>query len=353
MFNLSDILKKHKEEKGRDTRLIKETGPEEAPLSKKEAAQEVTIASAVNREVTEEKIEDIQILYEEVSAKVKDIYKTDLNSSPGDYRGLNILVDRLIAGLISNRGRKELLCQCLYDYPVVEDYLYYHVLNVAVICLDIGIGLGYENTQLKELGNGSLLHDIGIFKYLNIINKAGKLSDEEFKMIKEHPAVGSDLLSNYCKDLGQKVFETARQEHERIDGSGYPLGLKGQDISEYAQIVAVADVYEAMIHSRPYRGKSTPLQTINAILNNKAAFNSKIIKVLIERIGIFPVGIKVRLNTGEIGVVVRENQALPLRPVVNIIQDSSGKGLKEVKCIDLAGNPVLYIEDCLEYLKRE
>jgi HD-GYP domain-containing protein (c-di-GMP phosphodiesterase class II) len=332
MFNLSDILKKDKDEKDKDAQGSNE------PVPKEDVVEETKV---------------INTLYEQLLAKVKDIYKTDLNSSSGIDLGLNILLDRITAGLISNHGRKELLRLCLCDYPVVEDYLYYHVLNVTIICLEIGIGSGYENNQLNELGSGALLHDIGIVRHLNIINKPGKLSDEEFKTVKEHPGVGSDLLSNNSKELGLKVFATVRQEHERVDGLGYPLGLKGQDISEYAQIVAVADVYEAMIHNRPYRSKFTPLQAINSILNNKDAFNSKIIKFLIERIGIFPVGFKVRLNTGEIGVVIEENHVLPLRPVVNIIEDSSGKGLKEVKCIDLAGNPVLYIDDCLEYLKKE
>lgn len=352
MFNLSDILKKNKEEKAKESRGINESGPKEPPPPKNELVQEVAIASVVNKEVLEEKAEDIHILYQEVLAKVKQIYKAGLGQTSAIDLGLEGLLERIIAILANNRARKELLRQCLYDYLLSEDYLFYHVLNVSIISLDLGKGLGYEKTQLIELGSACLLHDIGITGYMNIINMPKKLNAEEFKVIKNHPAVGSDILINNCKDLGQKVFETVRQEHERSDGSGYPLGLKGNEINEYAQILGVADIYEAMIHDRPYRKKNTPLQAVNVILNNKGEFNSRIIKVLIERVGIFPVGIKVSLNTKEIGVVVEENEALPLRPVVEIIQDANGRPLKEVKKIDLAGNPVLYIEDCLEYLKE-
>lgn len=255
MFNLSDILKKNKEEKAKGARLVNDPGPKEIPPPKKEPVQEVNIASVVNKDVPEEKIEDSHILYKEVLAKVKQVYTAHLGQASVIDLDLDSLLERMIVILTSNRARKELLRQCLYDYPTPEDYLIYHVLNVSIISLDLGRGLGYELLQLIELGRAALLHDIGITGYMNIINLPKKLSAEEFKVVKEHPAIGSDTLINNYKDLGQKVFEAVRQEHERSDGSGYPLGLKGNEINEYAQILGVADVYEAMIHDRPYRKK--------------------------------------------------------------------------------------------------
>jgi hypothetical protein len=198
-----------------------------------------------------------------------------------------------------------------------------------------------------------VLHDIGSVDYLDIINKAAKLSEQDYNKVKEHPKVGLNVLNEFWKDPPAAVSEVVSQEHERLDGSGYPRGIKGKDISEFAQIVALVDIYEAMIHQRPYRNKHTPSETVNTILTNKNAFGYRVIKVLIERMGIFPVGFMVRLNNKEIGLVVKENPKSPLRPVVDIIFTPDNKKLEKPKQIDLARNPVICIEECLERLKKE
>ena len=174
------------------------------------------------------------------------------------------------------------------------------------------------------------------------------MHEEEYAKIKKHPKTSLEILKSAQGEIAQDIIDAIMQEHERLDGSGYPQGLKDKQISELAQIIGLADLYEAMVHQRPYRNKFSPLETVKLILNNKSAFDCRIIKILIEKIGIFPIGVLVRLNTQEIGTVIKENPRLPLRPVVNVFYDAAGKQLKDHKLIDLSVNPMIFIEECME-----
>jgi len=238
---------------------------------------------------------------------------------------------------------QELLKSALADYPQQEEYLYYHMVNVCIISLYIGQGLAYDRPRLIQLGTAAFYHDIGISKYLDIINQPRELSPQEYSQIKQHPLIGPQLLDKISESLDVGIFEVMRQEHERINGSGYPKGLKDEEIIESAQIVGLSDVYEAMCHPRPYRDKHTPMEVIKAILSNKYSFAPRLVKVLIERIGIFPVGTFVQLSTKETAQVIKRNLNQTLRPVVNIILDTTGNRLKQPRQLDLANNPTIYI----------
>jgi len=356
MIRLSDILKKYWEKAKKDeTEDLKphvksEAEVEQAKPTPPVQEPKVSVSSAVCRGLGKISSADIAGLYAELLSRTKQIYVSDLKQCFTPW--VNEAVEKL-ADTLSSGNNEELLKICSADYIKVEDYLYGHAVNVAILAIEIGIELGYERGRLVELGIASLVHDIGLVKYLDIINQNKILDKEEHDKIKEHPNAGAEILNRISKEIGPGIIEVVKQEHERIDGSGYPLGLKGDEISEFAKIIGLVDVYESKLHSRPYRAKFKSLETINAIIKAKQAFESQFIKILIERVGIFPVGIQVRLNTKEIGVVVKENPQLALRPVVNILFDAQKKKLREPKQIDLAENPIIYIEDGIDEVLPE
>ncbi|OGX20275.1 MAG: hypothetical protein A3K54_02350 [Omnitrophica WOR_2 bacterium RBG_13_44_8] len=137
-----------------------------------------------------------------------------------------------------------------------------------------------------------------------------------------------------------------KQEHERLNGSGYPEGLKEDEIHEYAKIVAVTDVYEALIHPRSYRDALSPNEAIRELLsiNTAMLFETKILKMLINRVGLYPIGSWVELNTGEIGKVSSANEDSPLRPKVNVIFSIDKEKLLPIKLIDLTRHTNIYIK---------
>lgn len=305
----------------------------------------VKISSVLNKEL--EKISEASPskLYAEVFEKTKFIYTADLSKEQNFIPSLNPLVERIIDGLSS--GNTEVLQACLRDYPHQEELLYYHTANVAIASVAIGLFLGYERNRLVELGVAALVHDIGA-KNVDIASKPDAFTEAEYDKVKRHPEEGVNILNKIDPGLNQRILEAVRQEHERADGSGYPQGLVANEINEYAQIIGLADVYEAMMHKRPYRDKYTSLETIRIILKNKKIFSRKVVKALIETFGIFPVDTLVQLNTREIGVVIKSNPDQISRPVIDILIDSNGKELRQPKRINMAENPVIYIDTCVK-----
>ena len=351
-FRISDIFKKFKEGKKTPTQGIRffQPNPKKIKGTGKQPSDKIDFSSVIDKSLEKKddikrddiKRDDITVdstLYSEAVSLVRQIYGTQTDKLDISTT-VHSVVKRMADLIISNN--KELLKCAIADYLQPQDYLYYHAVNVCIFSLLLGNGLAYDRSRLIELGVATLLHDIGITRYLTIINQPRRLSIQEYGKVKQHPIIGPQILEKIDKNLDISVFEVLRQEHERIDGSGYPQGLKGEEIAEYAQIVGLSDVYEAMLHIRPYREKHTPLETIKEILGNKYTFANRLVKILIERIGIFPIGTIVQLNTKEIGQVVKHNLELPLRPEGNIIFDSSGKKLKQTRQINLADSPTVY-----------
>ncbi|MFH0828170.1 MAG: HD domain-containing phosphohydrolase [Candidatus Omnitrophota bacterium] len=361
MLSILNILKKYHEEKKKNKG---ETGKPEEPVSAiisgnapkanpegvfppgQGQAENSGILAPEKKVPAESKLERASGLYKELLDWAKKVYKLEFVLVPDFKANFAAIIEKELACLDSE-GR-ELLKLCLADYEIKEDALYYHVVNVSILVLELGKGLGYEKQRLIELGTAGFMHDIGIIKFTELINKNGKLNEEELRKVKEHPLSGLEILNKIGGEFTPGLIDVISQEHERLDGTGYPKGIKDDEIKEFAQIVGLADVYEAMTHSRPYRLRFSPPKTMNTILNKKSEFSPKVLKIFLERIGIFPVGTMVRLNTKEIGVVAKENFGLPLRPLVMVIFDENGNKLVAEKQIDLSSNLLICIEECMD-----
>jgi HD-GYP domain-containing protein (c-di-GMP phosphodiesterase class II) len=228
-----------------------------------------------------------------------------------------------------------------------ENYLYAHSVNVCILSVLLGQGLGYEKTKLQELSLASVLHDVGMIKVMDISHKPGKLTDQEQKRLQEHPSFGVEILES-SKDITKMIIDVAEQHHECVDGKGYPRGLKGDQISEFAKIVAITDKYEALTHPRSHRDRLDPYEALRALLKNKEHFDYKLLKVLIEQLGVYPIGSYVQLSSDEIGAVIKTNRNRALRPVVRIEIDSQGKKIDQTKTVDLSVSPTIYIKRAID-----
>jgi HD-GYP domain-containing protein (c-di-GMP phosphodiesterase class II) len=341
------MFKKKEEERAPLPKGIKAEGTVDQgpPLPATKDTSSIKVSSVLNKEL--EKISEASSLqlYAEFVEKTRRIYEPGVKIEHDMIQKLKPLVEKLIDTL--QAGNTEIVLACLKDYPSREEFLCYHVVNVAISSVAMGISLGYERQRLLELGIAALVHDVGS-KSIEIGMSSKIFSAADYDMMKHHPDIGAAILSEIDPAMSQRILDAVRQEHERADGSGYPQGLTKEGIGEYAQIIGLADVYEAMMHQRPYRGKYTSLETIRIILNNKKIFTRKVTKALIETFGIFPVDTLVQLNTKEIGVVVKPNPEAISRPVIDILIDSYGKELRQPKRINMAENPVIYIDTCVK-----
>jgi len=219
-----------------------------------------------------------------------------------------------------------------------------HSVNVGVFAVKIGLGVRYEKDKLHSLTLAALLHDVGMVKVsTKVLFKHGKLTPSEFDEIRQHPVYGYELLQHLKKDYPY-VVDTAYEEQEREDGSGYPQGLKAEEIHEFPKVIGIADVFEALVHGRAYREGFITYHAIQKIIENKSKqFNVKIIRGLVNSVSMFPVGSLVKLSSGEVARVITVNRLRPVRPIVEVIEDGDGRKLKAALRINLEEEPLLYI----------
>lgn len=238
-------------------------------------------------------------------------------------------------------GDTELL-RLFYEYAS-ENYMHDHMLNTVIMSIELGLGLGYNKSQLNELSLAAFLHDIGMIKVDKLAMEERKLSEKEYAQIKEHPLYGVEILSK-TKDVPEPVIYAVKEAHERQDGSGYPRGLRNGEMSEYSRVIAIVDVYEALTHNRPHRKKFPLHQAIKELIADSALFDPSILKTLIKKVGVYPVSSLVELNSNEIGMITMNNDGFPLRPVIQVLFDTKRHRLKNPHCINLAEQFNLFIK---------
>jgi len=223
-----------------------------------------------------------------------------------------------------------------------------HLMNVAVYAVKVGVGLGYSRDDLVRLGIAGLLYDLGMVKVpQKVKEKKGKLTPGELERVRSHPEMGYKILSKLGPSY-EWVADVALQHHEREDGSGYPKGLRGEEIHEYAKIIGVVDVYEAMTHVRPQRKHFLPFLAVKEIVQTqKGCFAQTIIKGLLTQLSVFPVNSYVKLNNNSLAQVIEITRDEPLRPTVRILFDPQGRRVEEKEVVDLKSAPLLYIVDSL------
>lgn len=222
----------------------------------------------------------------------------------------------------------------LHNMRQVNDSTYAHSLNVAIISRIIGKWLHFSNEELDTLTLAGLLHDIGKTKIPDeVLNKDGKLTDEEFQMIRNHPKYGYDILKS--QPLNSHIKKAALMHHERCDGSGYPMGLTMEEIDDYALIIAIADVYDAMTAARSYRAPLCPFEVIAEFeKDGLQKYKPKYILTFLENIANAYQNNRVMLSDGTSARIVLLNHRRLSKPLVQ---------LDDRACIDLEKSP-LYIK---------
>ena len=231
--------------------------------------------------------------------------------------GLNLtgmleLVDE-IAGSIRREPTALLSVARLKNH---DDYTWLHSMAVCGLMINLAQQLGLDNKQVLRVGMGGLLHDVGKAAVpLEILNKPGKLTDDEFEVMRQHPVTGAQMLMEANADTD--LLDIALHHHEKYDGSGYPHRLKGEEISLYSRMAAVCDVYDALTSTRVYRKGWSPAEAMHNMLSWRGHFDNQILHTFVRAIGIYPVGSLVRLASGRVALVVKAGERSLIKPVVH------------------------------------
>lgn len=249
-----------------------------------------------------------------------------------DFGTVMPLVDEIASSVLRNPGA----LVSLLRLKQADDYTYLHSVAVSAMMVALGKQLGLEDAALRDYGLAGLLHDIGKMAVPpEILNKPGKLTDDEFVRVKGHPAAGYEILLS--AGAPPVALDVCLHHHEKFDGSGYPHGLKGEEISLHARMGAICDVYDAITSNRPYKAGWCPAQSLRRMADwGKAGhFDQQLFAAFVKCIGIYPVGTLVKLKSGRLAVVVDNSKSL-LQPLVRIFYSTKANSYLPPLSMDLA-----------------
>ena len=243
-------------------------------------------------------------------------------------------VDEIVESVSRNRDALTALIKLRH----FDDYTYTHSLNVSVLSISAGKSLGLSDEDLKILGLGTMFHDLGKLRIPDkILNKPGKLTDEEFEIMRNHAALSADILNEQHLNVNDLVIQVARHHHERIDGSGYPDHLEGDQIPTLATICGLSDVYDALTSDRVYHKGMPTHEALKFIYGLRGThFQPDWVDRFVQSVGIYPPGSIVELNTGHKAVVIEVINRSLLTPLVKVVSDPHGQLYNRPKLVDLS-----------------
>lgn len=320
--------------------------PVQSDPEKKETPPESPVQDTFPDDIPSPHTEDTQTYFDRIQSSVEFTYfqdafigsVEDLSDSLHDVVNKNSRVDvqnmlaEVNAIIAQSRTPFHLLnmLQCMRGF---DDLTYVHSMNVALISHVIGKWMGLPKEELDVLTIAGLLHDIGKLHIPpEIISKPGKLTDAEFNIIHFHPKFGHEIVKT--KHLDPRVALVTLQHHERIDGSGYPAGLKGKDMETFSKIVAIADVYDAMTANRVYRSGLCPFKVMAAFEKERHLYDPSILYMFLQRIAQAYANADVLMSNSIKGKIILVNRDIPSKPVV-LGEDGVTYDLKKMKGLEI------------------
>ncbi|QGU96591.1 HD domain-containing protein [Clostridium bovifaecis] len=283
----------------------------------------------------------------EIKKSLKDGFQNLINqqSSSADeiLRLANTIIDDVLC-------REEVIIN-VSDIKTKDQYLFEHSTNVCALSVIMGIHLGYSTHHLIELATGSLLHDLGkLLTPKDVMDKVrkGELSPEEIDVLRTHPLDGYEIL-NEKYDISYISKAIILMHHEHCDGSGFPLGLTDDKLHETVKLVSICNTFDNLTSDFSGYKKLEVYEALEYLIAmSDSIFDKSLVTVFIKNIAAYPSGSIVKLNTGAYGIVLKQNKAFPLRPVINLIYDEKGNKLFTPKQLDLSEENTLFIVDIVK-----
>jgi len=289
-------------------------------------------------EISEERV------YEDAFANIKYIMECIRYDKETDMEVLKDTVNDLVHHILND----DMIFMTLTGIRDIDNYTFLHSVDVCIYTVVTSKAIGMSFDEIYELTMAAILHDVGKCKIpLAILNKPDKLTSEEFEIMKRHTLYGLEIV-NQMPGLNQKIGKIICQHHEKWDGSGYPMGIKGNDIELGARIISIADVYDALTANRVYRKRYMPHEAAEYLMaQNGTQFDPELLKRFIENIAVYPQDLIVLLNTGEVARVLPSKGIASMRPRVSVITRKDGPPILDPYEIDLLENPTVFVVDII------
>lgn len=279
------------------------------------------------------KIDGYSDNYLEYKSNLKDEYMESLKNS--SLKNIPIMFDKIVNGnfdkpeeytdnvysMVDHILEEGSVNTNLFEIKSYDDYTYIHCVDTCIMAVFLGSSLHLPMDTLRDLSVAAILHDIGKTKISNsIITKQGKLTNEEFAIIKNHTLYGEEILSK-ISSIPQIVVDSVGQHHEKFNGKGYPRELSGDQINIFARIISICDVFTAVSANRSYRNRFNPYDAYELILSSAGTqFDPKLVHCFKDTFSVYPLGCSLILSNGLEGIVIGQNKGFPDRPIVKIFK---------------------------------
>ncbi len=246
---------------------------------------------------------------------------------------LEPMVDKMASSILRNSGA----LISLNRIKNKDEYTFQHSVSVATLLMAFCRGLGFDEEIIRQAGIGGMVHDVGKMQTPDqILNKPGKLTDDEFTVMRHHVVASREILE-VTPNISQTALHVAAQHHERYDGSGYPNRLKGDEISRIGQMASIIDVYDAITSDRVYHKGMAPTEALRKMFEwSKFHFNPELVHAFARVVGIYPVGALVRLESQRLAVVVEQRESNMLQPLVRAVFDAKRNHYLKPEDVDLS-----------------
>ena len=281
--------------------------PDESLITSPKAAKEIERLTTADRS----KVQLSESVKKRVSEGIQYIYNS--GSDPKEMsKAATSITDDLMDAIFKNNA----VAIDISALKTSDEYTFKHSVDVATIAMIVGKSLGLSKNEIYEIGVAGLLHDVGKTKVPDeILNKPGKLDDDEFTIMKNHSLYGYRMIE-HNEDLSLQVKLAVLQHHEKINGSGYPIGAVKEQISPFAKILSVSDIYDALVTDRPYKAAFSQRDAVEMIMSMTSELDINVMQGFLESMILYPVGTIVELSNGEKAKVVSNNPKYILRPTV-------------------------------------
>jgi putative nucleotidyltransferase with HDIG domain len=320
-------------DKGLDVAVVLPIEPSTAQVEPKMAAQATDSMAKVERVAIGDELKRAGKIVSKSKRAVTAMFNEARMGKALDAEQAMPLVEEISGSVSRNPGAIISLAR-LKDK---DEYTYMHSVAVCALMIALARQLGLSEAETRDAGLAGLLHDVGKMMIPDkVLNKPGKLTDDEFTLVKNHPLEGHKLLLE-GKNINAVTLDVCLHHHEKMDGSGYPHRLKADQISLFAKMGAVCDVYDAITSNRPYKNGWNPAESISRMTEwSKGHFDEHVFRSFVKSLGIYPIGSLVRLQSGRLAVVIDQTEKSLLTPKVRVFFSTKSNAHVPMQVLDLS-----------------